>query len=79
MSMSTPFSASSVNAIVALVIVISFEDQDCLARPSSLSGATMATPFRGAAARQAASDFALRALLRFKDLHHFLGHYLNVC
>ncbi len=39
----------------------------------------MANPFLGAAARQAASDFALRALLRFKDLHHFLGHYLNVC
>jgi len=61
-SISALFSASSVNAIVAVVIV---EDSlDRLAGPTStMSGTTMATPNGIAvAARQAASGYALRAL-----------------
>lgn len=58
MSMSAPFSASSFNAIVAVVIVISFVDYRFLGRTSTLSGTTMATPSRND--RRAASRFGLR-------------------
>ena len=36
----------------------------------------MATPCGMTGAQQAASGYALSALLRIKNLHHFLGHYL---
>jgi len=65
-SMSAPFSASSVNAIVAVVIVESPSDR-LVGRTSTLSGTTMATPTGIAAAvRQAASGYALRALPHLK-------------
>jgi hypothetical protein len=36
----------------------------------------MATPYGMTGAQQVASGYALSALLRIKNLHHFLGHYL---
>jgi len=60
--MSAHFSVSSVNAIVAVVIVESPSDR-LVGRTSTISGTTMATPTGIAAAvRQAASGYALRAL-----------------
>ena len=60
--MSAPFSASSVNAIVAVVIVEISLDR-LVGRTSTISGTTMATPTGIAVAtRQAASGYALRAL-----------------
>ena len=35
----------------------------------------MATPYGMTAALQAASGYALSALLRIKNLHHFPGHH----
>ena len=65
-SMSASFSASSVNAIVAVVIVESPSDR-LVDRTSTISGTTMATPSGIAVAtRQAASGYALRALPRRK-------------
>jgi len=62
---------------VAVVIVFSF-GQGLVGRTSTLSGFTMATPEETADdARQAASGYALRALPRIKDLHHFPGHKLS--
>src|SRR5450755_2104106 len=73
-SMSAPFSASSVNAIVAVVIVDISLDR-LVGRTSTISGTTMATP-TGDRRRRAASRFGLRPtrLAATKDLHHFLGH-----
>jgi hypothetical protein len=63
--MSAPFSASSVNAIVAVVIVEISSGHWLVGRTSTISGTTMATPTGIAvAARQAASGYALRALPR---------------
>ena len=65
-STSAPFSASSVNAIVAVVIVEISLDR-LVGRTSTISGTTMATPTgTTVAARQAASGYALRALPRRK-------------
>ena len=65
-SMSAPFSASSVNAIVAVVIVDISLDR-LVVRTSTISGTTMATPTGTAvAARQAALGYALRGLPRRK-------------
>jgi hypothetical protein len=61
------------------VIVESPSDR-LVGRTSTLSGTTMATPDgTAAAARQAATGYALRAppsaaCRALKDLHHFLGH-----
>jgi len=63
-STSAPFSASSANAIVALVIVISFKDRFGGSHLKPYPDLTMATPKRAAAARKAASGYALRALPR---------------
>ena len=74
-STSAPFSASSVNAIVALVIVVSFR-QGLVGRTSTLSGLHdghphhQGRPARGELLR--ATPFAAH---RFKDLHHARGHY----
>ena len=63
-SMSAPFSASSVNAIVVVVIVEISLDR-LVGRTSTISGTTMATPIGIALeTRQAASGYALRALPR---------------
>ena len=59
-----PFSASSVNAIVAVVIVEISLDR-LVGRTTTISGTTMATPTGIAVAtRHAASGYALRALPR---------------
>jgi hypothetical protein len=74
-SMSAPFSASSVNAIVALVIVISFKDQ------VGGSHLNLIRDHDGHLRRRdhqpAARRFGLRPtrLEDQKNLHHFLGHY----
>src|SRR6476646_3296363 len=56
---SAPFSASSANAIVEVVIVI-FLGQVAWVAPQPYPGLTMATPRRAS---------------NLKDLHHLLGHH----
>ena len=63
-SMSAPYSASSAMAIVGVLIVDSAADR-LVGRTSTRSGTTMASPAgTAAAARQAASGYALRTLPR---------------
>src|SRR5688572_1783461 len=80
-STSAPFSASSVNAIVVAVVIVDHSSDYRLlgSHLNLIREPTVATPFRDAAARRAASRFGLRPtrLAAPKDLHHFLGHQRN--
>ena len=38
----------------------------------------MATPYEMTGAQQVASGYALSALLRIKNLHHFPGHHRRI-